>query len=60
LEVSHSEYEMFTLDAALGLLGGYSAIIWSVLSILLSSYQAFTLDNSLIGAIFPTVPKDVT
>jgi len=58
-EVYRTEYGMFTLDAALGLLGGYSAIIWSVLALVLSPYQSFMLDTSLIRAVYPTLPKSV-
>ena len=47
---------MQSLDIVLGLVGGLSGIIWSVLALILGTYETFKLENSLIGAVFPTSP----
>ena len=38
-QVEHTEYSLITVDAQLALYGGYSALMWQILSILLSWYQ---------------------
>ena len=43
-----------SLDGVLGLVGGVSAVVWAVLSYLLSDYEKFMFENSLVGSIFPT------
>ena len=41
-----------TLDASLAFLGGYAALIWQLLSVLLSWYEDFALSNSLTMKLF--------
>ena len=41
----------------LGLVGGFSAIIWASLSFVLGGYELFKLENSLIRAVYPTSPE---
>ena len=38
---------MLTLDASFGLLGGYTALIWSSMAILVGWYQEFSFSNEL-------------
>lgn len=41
----------------LGLVGGFTGIIWATLSIILGGYELFKLNNSLIGVVYPTAPE---
>ena len=41
----------------LGLVGGLSGIIWSVMAMVLGGYQEFKFENSLIGQVYPTSPS---
>ena len=50
------EWSVESLDIVLGLVGGFSGIVWSALGYLLMGYQNFKYENSLIGSIFPTSP----
>mgnify|MGYP000415585557 CR=1 FL=1 len=45
--IESMEYNLVTFDAQLALVGGYAAIIWQILSILLSWYQDFSFSNQL-------------
>lgn len=47
-----------SLDKLLGLVGGISSIVWSVLVIVMSGYESFKFNNSLISSIYPTSPLD--
>ena len=47
---------MQSLDTVLGVVGGFVGLIWSSLNLVLGGYEAFKLENSLIGAIYPTSP----
>ena len=42
----------------LGLVGGLSGILWSGLFLVFGGYESFKLDNSLIGAVYPTSPTN--
>ena len=52
MEILSSEFTLQTLDGSLALVGGYSALIWSILSILLSWYQEFSYSNELALALY--------
>lgn len=43
---------MVTLDACLALVGGYAALIWQILSVLLSWYQDFSYTNTLTMQLY--------
>ena len=47
-----------SIDIVLGLVGGFSGILWSLLAMLFGGYETFKLENSLIGSIYPTAPGD--
>ena len=47
-----------SLDVVLGLVGGFTGLLWAALSVLLGGYENFKLENSLIGAVYPTSPTD--
>ena len=46
-----------SLDLILGLVGGFTAIIWSTLGLLISPYEDFKFKNSVVGSIYPTSPQ---
>ena len=46
-----------SLDLILGLVGGFTAIIWLLLGIIIGPYEEFKFNNSLIGSIYPTSPQ---
>ena len=37
-QISYEEYVTYTFDSSFALLGGYAAIIWQILSVVLSWY----------------------
>ena len=47
---------MQSLDIVLGLVGGVSGVVWSVLAYSLGDYEQFKYENSLVGSIYPTSP----
>ena len=51
------EWVVNSLDIVLGLVGGLAAVFWSALSYSLGDYEQFKYENSLIGSIYPTIPK---
>jgi len=51
------EWAIESIDIVLGLVGGFSGILWSVLAMLFGGYETFKLENSLIGAVYPTAPS---
>ena len=44
-------------DVLLGIIGGISSIIWAVLGFVISGYESFKFENSLISSIYPTSPQ---
>jgi len=57
--VQYSEqWSRVSLDIVLGLVGGLSGIVWGVLNLVFGGYETFKLENSLIGAVYPTSPQD--
>ena len=50
-------WQIQSLDAVLGLVGGFVGLIWGTLSFFLGGYETFKLHNSLISAIYPTSPQ---
>ena len=51
------DWSFNSLDIILGLVGGFVRLILGVCSFILGSYEAFKLENSLIGAFYPTSPQ---
>jgi len=52
------EWAVDSLDTVLGLVGGFTGLLWAALSIVLGGYETFKLENSIIGAVYPTSPID--
>jgi hypothetical protein len=46
-----------SLDLILGLVGGFTSIIWSFLGLLIAPYEDFKFQNSVAGNIYPTSPQ---
>ena len=46
-ELTHESYQVYTFDAALGNLGGYQALLFSISAFLLASWQDFAYVNGL-------------
>lgn len=47
-------FSIASLDLVLGLVGGFAAICWGTLGLILNPYESFKFENSLIGSVFPT------
>ena len=56
-QVYEMDVAIQSLDIVLGLVGGFTGLLWSALAILLGGYETFKLENSLIGAVYPTSPQ---
>lgn len=56
--INEFTWSINSLDLVLGVIGGLSGIVWAVLAMALSGYEAFKYQNSLIGAVYPTAPKN--
>ena len=54
--VDEVSWSINSLDLVLGLVGGVCGIVWSGLAMVLGGYETFKLENSLIGAVYPTSP----
>ena len=50
-------WSIYSLDLVLGLVGGFTSIIWSFLGLIIAPYEDFRFNNSLIGSIYPTSPQ---
>ena len=48
-----------SLDVVLGVVSGFTGLLWTALSIILGGYETFKLENSIIGAVYPTSPTDI-
>ena len=46
-----------SLDLILGLVGGFTSIIFSFLAMIIAPYEDFKFNNSLIGSVYPTSPQ---
>ena len=57
-KVNESTWAINSLDQVLGVIGGLSGIVWTVLSMLFGGYEAFKYQNSLISAVYPTAPAE--
>ena len=41
----------------LGLVGGFTSLIWSCLAMVITPYEDFKFQNSLVGSVYPTSPQ---
>ena len=46
-EVYNTSYVMYSFDAALAVLGGYAALTWQIMAILLGWHQDLSYSNAL-------------
>ena len=52
------EWTVQSLDLVLGLVGGFSSIVWAALLIIFGHYEEFKLNNSVIRTIYSTRPHN--
>ena len=52
----NQDYSIYSIDASLAFIGGYTALFWQIASILVGSYQAYSYESDLINKLF-TVDK---
>ena len=52
------KYTVKSLNNVLGLIGGYTALIWMVITFVLSGYETHMLRSSLISNIFLGIPEE--
>ena len=55
-EVHGEEWALNSLDNVLGLVGGFTGLLWSVLSFVMGSFETFRLENQLIGSAYSIAP----
>ena len=53
-EIYQSEFTVSSIDTSIAVLGGYSAIVWYVLSALLTWYQQWHYNNALVVNLYTT------
>ena len=46
-----------SLNVVMGLIGGYTALLWLILKFLFSDYENFKFINSLIGTVYACTPN---
>ena len=46
-----------SFDLILGLVGGFTAILWAISGFLIAPYEEFKFQNSLAGCVYPTSPQ---
>ena len=49
---------MRSLNNVFGLIGGYAALLWMMITFILSGYEAHKFRSSLISSIFLCVPEE--
>ena len=47
-----------SLNNVLGLLGGYTSLLWMMITFVLSGYEAHKFRSSLISSIFLCIPEE--
>ena len=55
--VNELSWSINSLDLVLGVIGGLSGLIWSLLAMVFGGYESFKYQNSLISAVYPTGPS---
>ena len=56
-EFTTIDWSINSLDLILGLVGGFTAMIWASLGFVIQPYEDFKFNNSLVGSIYPTSPQ---
>ena len=56
-EVYEEEWVIQSLDIVLGLVGGFTGLLWSVTAMIIGGYESFKFESSLIGALYSTSPE---
>ena len=47
-----------SINVVLGLIGGYTALLWMMITFVLSGYETHKFRSSLINSIFMRVPEE--
>ena len=58
-ETIEESYTLNTLDMALGIIGGFSALVWSIFGLSMADYQRFKMESSYIRKFFSIEPKAI-
>ena len=56
--ITHQEFAIHSLDTVLGLIGGYSALLWAFVHYCLGDYEAFKFQNSILGTVYDATGAD--
>ena len=59
-QVYTEEWAIQSLDIVLGIVGGFTGLLWSAISTLLGGYESFKFQNTLIGALYRTSPAQTS
>ena len=54
-EVTSSEYVIYSFDMSLAFIGGYTAIAWQVVGILIGAYQSFSYELTMVASLYTEV-----
>ena len=54
-EVTSEEYVIYSFDMSLAFIGGYTAIAWQVVGILIGAYQSFSYELTMIASLYTEV-----
>ena len=46
-----------SLNAVIGQIGGYTALLWIVINFIFGGYENFKFTNSLIGRVYACTPE---
>jgi hypothetical protein len=53
-KITHNESTMQTIDMLLGIIGGFSALVWQVFGLCFSGYDAYHLEEELLNKFYST------
>ena len=56
--ITEQEFAIHSLDTVLGLIGGYSALLWAFVHYCLGDYEAFKFQNSILGTVYDATGAD--
>ena len=56
-EYTEVVWAIYSLDLILGLVGGFTGIIWMGLGLMIAPYEDFKFQASLIGSVYPCSPQ---
>ena len=57
-DLENQKWTVKSLNNVLGLIGGYTALIWMVITFVLSGYETHMFRSSLISSIFLCIPEE--